>query len=121
MIPLPGFVLLIWMLQVALGLFVVTCAACTLAVLIAHRSWRSKASAAAGERLAVIMLVPGLICFVSFLPPFSPQEFATSSLPALVSAGTSFYIRNGNRRRGFPSLGPLQTIRVALASLAGSV
>src|SRR5262245_13248082 len=121
MIPLPGLVLLIWMLRVGLGLFVVTCAACILAVASAHRSWHTNESAAAGERLAVIRLVAGLICFAFFLPPYDRESFVVSCLPALAALATLAYIRSGSRRRGLPSLGLRRALRVGLASLAGSV
>jgi hypothetical protein len=121
MIPLPGLVILVWVTQVCIGVLLVSLAASVVAVLSAHGAWRAQKSAAMGERIAVIVLVPGLVCFVLLLPPFNAALSILSLLPALTSLATVVYIRRGNRRRGLSSLGFRGIVPVGFGSLAGSI
>src|SRR5262245_47813823 len=121
MIPLPGLEALIWMIRVCFGVFVVSIGASFAAVRIAHASWRAKQPATSSERLALIALAPGFVCFVLFLPPFNPRAFVASLLPLLISLGTLLYIRRGNGKRGLPSLGARAAVSVGLASLGACI
>ncbi|MGH9869325.1 MAG: hypothetical protein ACREAA_14330 [Candidatus Polarisedimenticolia bacterium] len=121
MIPLPGLVLLVWMLRVCRAVLAISCLASILAIRSAHVSWRAGRPGTAAERLAWILVVPGLICLITFLPPPSLHVLIESCLPALVSLATVSYVRRGNRRRGHASLGGPRILRIALASLVGSV
>src|SRR5262245_12123516 len=112
MIPLPGLVILIWVVRVCFGVFVVSCAASLAAVRIAHASWRAKRPGTSSERLAIIVLVPGLVCFVLLLPPWNAGVFVGSLLPPLISLATLIYVRRGNRSRGLPSLGARGSVPV---------
>src|SRR5262245_46369089 len=121
MIPLPGLEILIWVVRVCFGVFVVSMGASFAAVRIAHASWRAKQPAASSERLALIVLVPGLVCFVLLLPPWNLGVFVGSLLPALISLGTLIYIRRGNTARGLPTLSGRGTATVTLGSLIGCI
>jgi hypothetical protein len=63
MIPLPGLAILLWVVRVCFGVFVLSIGASFAAVRIAHASWRAQQPATSSERLALIVLVPGLLCF----------------------------------------------------------
>jgi hypothetical protein len=121
MIPLPGLAILLWVVRVCFGVFVLSIGASFAAVRIAHASWRAQQPATSSERLALIVLVPGLLCFIALLPPWNPGLFAASLLPGLISLGTLLYLRRGNRQRGLSSLRARGVATVALASLTGCV
>jgi hypothetical protein len=121
MIPLPGLEILIWVVRICFGLFVISIAASFAAVRIARASWRAQRPATSSERLAVIVLVAGIVWFILLLPPFHPGVFVASLLPALISLGTLRYLRKGNRSRGLPSLGARGSVPVAVGSLAGCI
>ncbi len=121
MIPLPGLVVLVWMIRVSRALLAISLLASLVSFRKAGTAWRANEPAAAAERLAWIFLVPGLILFLLFLPPDSWPVWVASTPPALVSLATLIHIRLGNRRRSLASLHGRRIAGPVLASLLGTV
>lgn len=121
MIPLPGLVFLIWMIRVSQAVLAISILASIVSLWKAGAAWRANEPAVAAERLAWILMVPGLVLFLLFFPPDSWRLWIAATPPAFVSLATLCSVRLGNRRRGLASLDGRRVARSVLASLVGTV